>query len=111
MHVFAAGDKPGRAVQCVPDAPHHDTKRSRAPQTQDRCGLRRLGSTVTTASTLSIAKIVSTSAIDRSSTLNVIARALKRSNLAISDRLKPPITRWTCLLNFRCHCRTSPVGD
>ena len=46
MHVFAAGDKPGRAVQCVPGAPHHDTKRSRAPQTQDRCGLRRLGSTV-----------------------------------------------------------------
>jgi hypothetical protein len=44
MHVFAAGDKPGRAVQCVPDAPHHDTKRSRAPQTQDRCGLRRFGS-------------------------------------------------------------------
>jgi hypothetical protein len=46
MHVFAAGDKPGCAVQCVLGAPHHDTKRSRAPQTQDRCGLRRFGSTV-----------------------------------------------------------------
>jgi hypothetical protein len=46
--------------------------------------------------------------LHRSSTLNVIARALKRSNLTISDRLKP---RWTCVLNFRCHCRMSPVGD
>jgi hypothetical protein len=50
MHVFAAGDKPGRAFQCVPGASLH------------------------MSSTL----------------LNVIARALKRSNLAISDRLKPP---------------------
>jgi len=30
-------------------------------------------------------------ALHSSSTLNVIARALKRSNLAISDRLKPPL--------------------
>jgi len=66
MHVFAVGDKPGRAVRCVPGAFVH---------------------------------------------VNVIARALKRSNLAISDRLKPPITRWTCLLDFRCHCRMGPIGD
>jgi len=44
MHVFAAGDKPGRAVRYVPGAFVH---------------------------------------------VNVIARALKRSNLAISDRYNP----------------------
>ena len=40
MHVFAAGDKPGRAIQCVPGALHHDTKRSRAVQKE--LGTRRL---------------------------------------------------------------------